>query len=49
MNMKGIPLPVTITQYAYRFDTVAIAVYLLLNLSPRILDSSHIYNLPFVK
>lgn len=47
--LKGLPLPATITQYAYRFITAAIAIYLLLNLSPRVLNSSLLWNRPFVK
>lgn len=43
------PLPATITQYAYRFITAAIAIYLLLNLSPRVLNSSLLWNCSFVK
>lgn len=47
--LKWLPLPATITQFAYRFITAAIAIYLLLNLSPRILNSSLLWNHPFVK
>lgn len=47
--MRGLPLPETITQYAYRFITAALAVYLLLVLSPRILNSPLLWNRPFVK
>lgn len=47
--MKGLPLPATLTQYVYRFITAAIAVYLLLDLSPRVLSSSHQWNKLFVK
>lgn len=46
--MKGLPLPETITQYAYRFITAAIAIYLLLVLSPRVLNSPLSWNHPFV-
>lgn len=47
--LKGLPLPATITQYTYRFITAAIAIYLLLDLSPRVLNSSLLWNRPFVK
>lgn len=47
--MKGLSLPETITQYAYRFITAAIAVYLLLVLSPCILNSPKQWNHPLVK
>lgn len=46
--MQVLPLPATLTQYAYRFVTATIAVYLLLNLSPRLLDSPKLWNRPFV-
>lgn len=46
--MQGLPLPATLTQYAYRFVTAAIAIYLLLNLSPSLLDSQKPWNRPFV-
>ena len=46
--MKGLPLPETITQYAYRFITAAIAIYLLLVLSPCVLNSPLSWNHPFV-
>ena len=47
--MKGLPLPATLTQYGYRFITAAIAVYLLLLLSPKVLNCSRQWNKPFVK
>ena len=46
--MRVIPLSETIMQYLYRFVTAAIAVYLLLAVSPSILESSHKWNKPFV-
>lgn len=46
--LKGLPLPATITQYAYRFITAAIAVYLLLVFSPKILNSTRKWNQPLV-
>ncbi len=46
--MKGLSLPATIMQYAYRFVTAAIAVYLLLVLSPRVLNSTLKWNQPLV-
>ena len=46
--MKGLPLPTTIMQYAYRFITAAIAVYLLLVLSPKIINSTRKWNQPLV-
>lgn len=47
--LKGLPLPATISQYAYRFITAAVAIYLLLDLSPRVMNSSLLWNRPFVK
>ena len=47
--MYGLSLPVTILQYAYRFVTAAIAVYLLLVLSPKILNSTSKWNQLLVK
>lgn len=46
--MKDLPLPATILQYAYRFITASIAVYLLLVLSPKILNSTRRWNQPLV-
>lgn len=46
--MKELPLPATITQYAYRFVTATIAVYLLLVLSPKVLNSTRKWNQPLV-
>lgn len=46
--MEWLPLPATIMQYAYRFITASIAVYLLLVLSPKILSSTSKWNQPLV-
>lgn len=46
--LKTIPMPSSIMQYVYRFVTATIAVCLLLNLAPRLLDSEKKWNVPFV-
>lgn len=47
--LKGIPLPQTIMQYAYRFITALIAVYVLFGLGPKLLNVETRWNAPFVK
>ena len=47
--LKNIPLPSSIVQYLYRFITASIAVYILVAVSPRILDKDSICNKPFVR
>jgi len=47
--MKGFSLPATLTQYVYRFVAAAIAIYLLLDISPRLIDDSSPWNQPFVR
>ena len=44
-----IPLPATMMQYAYRFITAAIAIYILLAISPMVLNSEKWLNKPFVR
>ena len=46
--LKGFPFPDTLMQYAYRIVTAAVAIYLLLALSPRLLNEEKI-NKPFVE
>lgn len=43
-----VPLPTTMMQYAYRFITAAIAIYILLAVSPMVLNSEKWLNKPFV-
>ena len=46
--LQGIPVPATLAQYAYRFVTALIAIYLLFAVSPKLLDSGKGWNKPFV-
>ena len=46
--LKAIPLPNTLLQYTYRFITAAIAIYILLAVSPKLLDTNDKWNLPFI-
>jgi len=46
--MMSIPLPPAIMQYLYRFATAAIAIYILLAISPHTLGSNKNWNKPFV-
>ena len=47
--LQSIPLPVSLVQYTYRFITAAIAIYVLLAVSPRVLNINKGLNRPFVK
>lgn len=44
-----IPLPVSLMQYAYRFITAALAIYILLAIAPSILNSTSKWNVLFCK
>lgn len=46
--LKALPLPNTLVQYAYRFITAALAIYILLALSPKMLDTNSKWNSPFI-
>lgn len=46
--LKGLPLPATLTQYVYRFLTAAIAIYVLLAVSPKLLNVNGLWNVPLV-
>lgn len=47
--LAKLPLPATITQYAYRFVTAMVAVYVIICVSSRLLDVDSIWNKPLVK
>lgn len=47
--LAKVPMPATITQYAYRFVTAIVAVYVSICVSPRLLDVDSKWNRPFVK
>ena len=44
-----IPLPATIVNYVYRFLTAAIAIYVLFESAPKILDNDKSWNIPFAQ
>lgn len=46
--IKALSLPITLTQYAYRFITAALAIYILLAVSPKSLDTNSKWNTPFI-
>lgn len=46
--LSRVPIPATIVQYAYRFATAFIAIYVLFAVSPRLLDSANKWNRPLV-
>ena len=46
--LQFIPLPVSLMQYAYRFITAALAIYVLLAVSPCFLNSTSKLNTPFI-
>ncbi len=46
--LESFPLPSTLMQYSYRFITAAIAIYILLAVSPMALNSDKWLNQPFV-
>lgn len=46
---KRIPIPETMMQYAYRFMTALVAVYVLLSLSPLVLNGRKMWNKPLIK
>ena len=47
--LKQIPLPGALLQYFYRFLTAAIAVFLLVTISPKFLNDEGKWNVPFVR
>ena len=46
--LKGLPLPGTLLQYAYRFITALIAIIAIWGISPLILDRKSFCNVPFL-
>ena len=46
--LQFIPLPASLMQYAYRFITAALAIYVLLAASPSFLNSTNKWNAPFI-
>lgn len=46
--LHGIPLPESIMQYAYRFITAIVAIYILLAVSPFLLSKKSLLNVPFI-
>ena len=46
--LAWIPIPATIVQYMYRFITAFIAIYVLLVLSPQVLDTNSKWNIPMM-
>lgn len=46
--LSAVPLPASLTQYAYRFIVASIAVYVLLSASPLVLNSNKLFNRPFI-
>jgi len=47
--LNAIPLPHTLMQYFYRFITAAIAIYVLVAISPLLLNKENVFNQPFVR
>lgn len=47
--LSTIPLPSTMLQYAYRFVTAAIAVYVLFGVSPKLLNNEAKWNQPMLR
>lgn len=47
--LKFIPLPISLMQYAYRFITAAIAIFILFSAFPMLLNSDKEYNRPFIR
>lgn len=46
--LQFIPLPASLMQYAYRFITAALAIYVLLAAFPSLLNSTNKWNAPFI-
>lgn len=46
--LKALPFPTTLVQYAYRFITAALAIYILFTVSPKLMDTNSKWNVPFI-
>lgn len=47
--LTKLPLPATITQYAYRFLTALVAVYVMMCVSPKLLNDETTWNKPLIR
>lgn len=46
--LQFVPLPTSLMQYAYRFITAALAIYILMAIAPNLMNSKNKWNAPFI-
>ncbi len=47
--IQGLPVPATLSNYAYRFVAASIAIYVLLGIAPKLLNKNSLLNKPFIQ